>query len=261
MLKLMKYEFRKSRTVLLGMLAALAALEAGYLAGNAAKNYRVMGVCLGLLTALMFAVYFYILIAGIASYSRELNDKTGYMAFMAPVSPLGIVVSKLLFTILAALTVTALFGAAVYFDYAIQFRRLGTGADVFRQIDFTFTMFTGSLGENVSLSRVLLAIGFEAGVVLIGILLALCTAYLAITLSATLLQNKRGFLRGLVSLLFFLALNYVTDRVGGRVSSDATPDSFGMLIRLLGARATVDFAFAALFAGASAWLLDRRVSL
>ena len=113
MLKLMKYEFRKMRTTLLIMLAALAALEAGYLIGDKLHDYRVVGVSLGLLTALVFAVYVYILIAGIVSYSRELNDKTGYMTFMTPVSPLGVVSSKLLFTILAAVAATALFGGAV----------------------------------------------------------------------------------------------------------------------------------------------------
>ena len=124
MLKLMKYEFRKTRTTLLIMVAALVALEAGFLIGDRIDDYRIAGVCLGLLTALVFAVYVYILIAGITSYSREINDKTGYMTFMVPVSPMGIVVSKLLFTVLAALVITALFGGAVYYDYAQLFKRL-----------------------------------------------------------------------------------------------------------------------------------------
>ena len=156
MLKLMKYEFRKMRTTLLIMGLALMALEAGYLIGDKIKDYRVTGVSLGLLTALVFAVYVYILIAGIVSYSMELNDKTGYMTFMTPVSPLGIVASKLLFTILAAVVVTALFGGAVYYDYAQQFGRLDLGEDVYRELDFAFSMFTGSMGGNVTLTRVIL---------------------------------------------------------------------------------------------------------
>ena len=45
MLKLMKYEFRKSRTTLLAMLAALVVLEAGFLVGHAIDSYRLVGVC------------------------------------------------------------------------------------------------------------------------------------------------------------------------------------------------------------------------
>ena len=53
MLKLMKYEFRKTRTMLLVMLAALILLEAGFLIGDRIDDYRVAEVCLGLLTMLV----------------------------------------------------------------------------------------------------------------------------------------------------------------------------------------------------------------
>ena len=262
MLKLMKYEFRKTRTTLLVMLAALVALEAGFLIGDRIDNYKIAGVSLGLLTVLVFAVYVYILIAGITSYSREINDKTGYMTFMVPVSPMGIVTSKLLFTILAAVGVTALFGSAVYYDYATLFRRVELeGGNIYQQLDFTFTLFTGTMGANVSLTRVILTLAFEAGTVLIEIILTMCTAYLAITLSATLLQNKKGFLRILVSVLLFVALNYVSSAVSGLVVRETMPQTTEELLGMLGTQAAVHFAFAAVFAGATAWLLDRKVSL
>lgn len=261
MLKLMKYEFRKSRTTLLAMLAALVVLEAGFLVGHAIDSYRLVGVCLGLLTVLVFVVYIYVLIAGIVSYNRELNDKTGYMVFMAPVGPGGIVGSKLLFTILTALIVTALFGSVVYLDYAMLFRGIESGADIYRQLDFTFTMFTGSMGGDITLTKLILTIAFETGAVLISVILTMCTAFLAITLSATLLQNKKGFLRLLVSVLLFFALNAITGRVGSLAVRDAVPADTDELLRMLGARAGINFAFAALFAWLSAFLLDRKVSL
>ena len=254
MLKLMKYEFRKMRTMLLIMLGALVLLEAGFLIGDRIDDYRVAGICLGLLTALVFAVYVYILIAGITSYSREINDKNGYLTFMVPVSPMGIVVSKLLFTVLAALAITALFGGAVYYDYARLFKGIDMTADDLRQLDFAFSMFTGSMGANVSLTKVILTLAFEAGTVLIEIILTMCTAYLAITLSATLLQNKKGFLRILVSVLLFVALNYVSSAVSGLVVREAMPETTEELLGMLGTQAAVHFAFAAVFAGATAWL-------
>ena len=261
MLKLMKYEFRKTRTTLLVMMAALVALEAGFLIGDKMDNYKIAGICLGLLTMLVFAVYVYILIAGIVSYSRELNDKTGYLTFMVPVGPMGIVASKILYTVLSALVVTALFGGAVYYDYSKLFSRLDLDQETLQQLQFAFTMMSGTMGGSVSLTRVILTLAFETGTVLIQIILTMCTAYLAITLSATLLQNKKGFLRLLVSFLLFAGLNYATTKVGGMVSQDVVPNTTEELLRMLGAQAAVDLAFAVVFAGATAWLLDRKVSL
>ena len=261
MFKLMKYEFRKMRTTILAMLGALVVLEAGFLIGDKVENYTIAGISLGLLTALVFAVYVYILIAGIVSYSREINDKTGYMTFMVPVSPMGVVASKLLYTVLAALVVTALFGGAVYYDYHMVFKSMDMDAESLRQMDFAFSMLTGGMGANVSLTRVILTLAFEAGTVLISIILTMCTVYLAITLSATLLQNKKGFLRFLVSFLLFVALSWLTAKAGGSLSGDAVPSTSRELLRSLGAQAALDFGFAVVFAAASAWLLDRKVSL
>ena len=62
-------------------------------------------------------------------------------------------------------------------------------------------------------------------------------------------------------LVLFVALNFVTSRVSGLVVKDTLPSSSEELLRMLGTQAAVHFAFAAAFAGASAWLLDRKVSL
>ena len=89
----------------------------------------------------------------------------------------------------------------------------------------------------------------------------MCTAYLAITLSATLMQNKKGFLRLLVSVLLFVALNYATERVSGLTMRDTMPKDSAELISMLAVQAGIHFAFAAVFTGATAWLLDKKVSL
>ena len=95
MLKLMKYEFRKLRGALLSMLGILAVLEVGFFVGTNMEKPTMTGVSLGLLTLLVFVVYAYILLAGMASYSRELKEKSGYLIFLAPVRPIGVVLSKL----------------------------------------------------------------------------------------------------------------------------------------------------------------------
>ena len=67
MLKLMKYEFRKMRTVLLILLGGVALLQAAFMVGDKIEDYRVVGVSLTLLTLLAFVVYFYIMAAGFLS--------------------------------------------------------------------------------------------------------------------------------------------------------------------------------------------------
>jgi len=91
----------------------------------------------------------------------------------------------------------------------------------------------------------------------------MCTAYLAITLSATLLQNKKGFLRALISLVLFLALTWGSNWLAqkllyDRIAIDATLEQMRGVI---GWSLLMNAVLCALFTGASAWLLDRRVNL
>lgn len=261
MLKLMKYEFRKLRTTLLCLLGALVALEVLFVVGINADKGNLVGISLALLSLLAFLVYAYIILAGMASYSRELKEKSGYLIFMAPVSPLGVVLSKLLFTALAALAATALFGLAAYLDYAHLMRRLNVDETLVDQINYFLRMATGNAGLSVrGIGSMAL---FTTATILIEVLLTMCTAYLAITLSATLLQNKKGFLRGLISLALFLALtwgcNWLAQKLlYDRVEIDAT---LSQLTATLGWSFLLNAVLCALFAGVSAWLLDRKVNL
>ncbi|MBQ3479492.1 MAG: hypothetical protein IJH25_15140, partial [Clostridia bacterium] len=79
MLKLMKYEFRKWRVTLLALLAGLAGLELGFIAGVKLEKPQLMIVCLSLIMLLTFAAFAYLVIAGIAGYSQELREKCGYL--------------------------------------------------------------------------------------------------------------------------------------------------------------------------------------
>lgn len=261
MLRLIKYEFRKMRTPLLLMAAALLGLEAGFIVGMKLEDYKIVGICLGMLVALVFVGYFYILIAGITSYERELSDRTGYLVFMTPVSPLGIVGSKLVFTALTALCATALFGAAVCYDFVRLTRGVDMDPQLYRQLQYAMNTLSQRMGPGSPLQQALMLVIFQGGSMLIHIMLLMCCAYLAVTLSTTLLQTRKSLLKMAISFALFVGLNVLTDKVGGLVTGDPEVYVAGEVLRLLGVRATVEFGFALLFAGASAWLLDRKVSL
>ncbi len=261
MLKLMKYEFRKTRSTLLILLAVLAALEIGFLAGLHGEKPDLTAVCLALITVLVFAVYGYILVAGIVGYSRELKEKSGYLIFLAPVRPLGVVLSKLLFTALAALAATAVFGLAAYLDYRALFGRLEVDASMLDQVNL---MLRFGLSADASVQQILQRAAFAGVTVLIEVMLTMCTAFLAITLSATLLQNKKGFLRGLISVALFVALTWGCGQLTQRLLSgvfNGTGSTLSDINAAIAKSALLNAALGAVFAGASAWLLDRKVDL
>jgi hypothetical protein len=260
MFKLMKYEFRKLSTTLLAMLGALAALEVGFIAGVKLDKNGLTAVCVTLISILVFVVYAYIILAGMTSYSRELKEKSGYLIFMTPVSPLGVVLSKLLFTALTALVATALFGVAAFFDIRLLMGRLDLDPKTLDQINMVLRL---GLKANATVQQILQQVGFWTLTVLIEVILTMCTAYLAITLSATLLQNKKGFLRGLISVVLFVALSWgsgwLTQKLlYNKVAIDAT---FEQMRSVIGWSLLLNAVFCALFIGASAWLLDRKVNL
>ena len=261
MLKLMKYEFRKMRTPLLMMAAALVGLEAGFIVGMKLESFNMVGICLGVLVALVFVAYFYILIAGITSYERELSDRTGYLAFMTPVKPLGIVGSKLAFTALTAVCATALFGAVAMYDFFRLSRGVDMDPELYRQLRNMMDMLQSQMGPGSPIAQALMMIAYQGGSLLIHLMLLMCCAYLAVTLSTTILQARKSVLKMAISFAFFVGFNTLTGKVSDWATGDLQTYASGEVLRLLGIRAAVELAFALLFAGASAWLLDRKVSL
>lgn len=268
--KLMKYEFRKIRSTLLVMVLGLIVLELVFLYGVHAMKDVPIAISTVLITWLTFGVYLYILVSGIVGYSRELSNRTGYLAFMTPVRPIGIVLSKLVFTALIAIAVTALFGAGAYLDYRFLLRRANIGADKLRQASFIMEMLLDVEGLSANLMSYARFIIYAAVSMLCGMLLIMCTAFLAITLSATVLENRKGFLRGFLSFVFFAALSYGTTRLTGEVSGAllAAPETADLaylnsanMTAALAATIALQLILGGAFAALSALLLDRRVSL
>lgn len=259
MLKLMKYEFRKLRTALLALLIALIALELGFILGDHFEKADLSGICLALLTLLAFGTYAYILVSGVASYARELTNRTGYLTFMTPVRPIGIVLSKLTFTLLTGLAVTALFALAAYLDYVYLFRTFDLGPEALRQINSAMRMVLGDMRFDIG--QLGLAVAGGAATVLIQVAQAMCAAYLAITLSATLLQNRKGFVRTLVSLLLFGAITWGAGRLSVWIMDAMPLTDAAALLRMIGVNLALNLALSAIFAAVSAYLLKKKVSL
>lgn len=259
MLKLMKYEFRKMRTPLFIILLILVALQIAFMVSNHTKDDAAAYTSLILITLLAFALYCYILVAGIVSYSRELNNRTGYMVFMTPVRPMSIVLSKLLFTLIAAVVATALFATAAFLDTQQLIGQRGVDETVWTQLNYILQI--AAQDANISITKLLLTMGAMIISVFTEILLVMCIAYLSITLSATALQNRRGFLRGLLSFLLFVALFRGTGWVSDQLFVYETFETFAEVVSYSIWPTLYTFALAGLFAWISAVLLKRKVSL
>ncbi len=207
MFKLVKYEIRKNIMGLIIMFAVVMGLEAYFLVSALLDNEdHVMASTVLLVFATVIA-YFGILVFGVASYSKELKSKTGYMTFMTPISSFSIIGSKLFSTFTAGMFFIALFIVLAVADMAVF-------EEVFPQVKLFSEMLDAFMEAN---GKDLAEVGLEVLVEFLGILLEsfviIAMAYLSITLTATILQNKKW--KGIVSVALFILLAWLIIKAGG----------------------------------------------
>ena len=207
MLKLVKYELRKNRTALLVLLAIAAALEAYFLISIAREASEDVYTAIALLTLLFACVSFAVFILGVSSYSGELKRKSSYLIFMTPNSALAVIISKLLFTLVLAVLFSALALALLAVDMPIFL-------DVYGEWEGYYMLFEQLLlQQGVALGEIISGFLLTVAQLFLQILSYVGVAYLSITLSATILQSRKG--RGLVSFLLFVGIVFVLSRISG----------------------------------------------
>lgn len=256
MLKLIKYEFRRSRTSLIVMLAAALLLYLAAPLGSLLKREGLMGVSLFGLMFYCFAAYVYVLIRGVNAYSSELSTRSGYMMLMVPRSTLSIVLAKLLFTLCFAIVMLAVcalacFGSAlVFMDEVFDVRGF---IPMLKYFAAQMEIDLASLGY-FALYAVVSA--------LISVISVVSMGYLSATLSAAIAARSKG--AWFLSSVLFLVLLILVGKVSTLVSPEAAVQNFTDLrIALLSAIPTllVNLGFTALFTGLSAWILKKKVCL
>ena len=185
MLKMMKYEYRRGVFSLLVVITALAAAELLFLIGIFAEKNLLAGLGITFLMLGGFASFMFVLIYGVIIYSQDLKNKTGYMVFMTPISNYKIIGAKLLSILLTGATLVAFLGLLIVVDYNLLKSHNGgvAGAEiVLDEILGTRGLSIGSVIANVA--------GFIV-VALIQFYTMITIAYLAVSLSSTVLQNKK----------------------------------------------------------------------
>ena len=257
MLKLMKYELRKNRTLILVLAGAIVALESLFLISAARKDATWVFASVGLLVFAAYATALGVLTMGVVSYSRELNQKSSYLIFMTPCSPLAIIASKVVFTVLTGLVFAAGLIALAGVDIPIMFKTLDENWEGYVSlIDSYILSDTEWTVASLSMNVALIAIS-----IMLSLVSTICVAYLAITLSATFMRSRKG--HALISFLLFVAISFVLGRLeyllNPRVTVAVT--SFMDIGRALLPNLFLSLGTITLTIVLSAWMLSRKVDL
>ena len=256
MLKLIKYEFRRSRTSLMAMLGAAFALYLAAPLGAMMERDGLMSISMFGLMFYCFAAYVYVLIRGVSAYSGELSTRSGYMMLMVPRSTLSIVLSKLLFTLCFAIVMLAVCilacvgSASIFLDEVFDVRGL---IPMLKYV---------ALNMEIDLSALGFFCLYAVVSVLISVISIVSMGYLAATLSAAIAARSKG--AKLLSAALFIVLLILVGKVSTMAASDAAVQNFtGLRIALTAAIPTllVNLGFTALFTCLSALILKKRVCL
>lgn len=205
MFKLVKYEFRKSLTILLALLGATAALEGYFIVSLYGGHEDGIAISMVLLILCAYVVALFVLIRGITSYSGELKNKSSYLIFMTPNSCRKIVGSKFVYTFVNGLLFMALYGALAALDFGLALGKYGEYDSFFRGLKGMLSMY------GVYVDQILYGVLFMVVYAFLSVLSTVGVAYLAITVSHTLFRDKKW--RWLPSLAMFFGLNWAINKI------------------------------------------------
>lgn len=276
MFKLLKYEFRKGLTAMLVMLGVTAALEAYFLYGlySGPENEVHAALAAMLLVFMTFAMYVFVLIRGVTSYSGELKSRSSYLIFMTPNSTRKIMASKFLYPLVLGTVLAAFYVALGALDISLLLQHLGE-----------WEAFIGELQEflkemGVHADQVIFGAVFAVIYMLLSVLSFFAVAFLAVTLSHTFFRDKSW--RWLMALLFYIGINYAISAVNGLFPAvysslhvmdargvanivaaygiDTTPE-FSELLIFIVPQALVSLAVVLISFFGCSWMLEKKVSL
>lgn len=188
---LLKYEFRRSRVIFLGIIGVTLLVELLYLVGWCFKleTPLLLGIIGGVLCLAFGAMA--ILLYGVIMFNDDISKKPGYLLFSTPRSAAQIVGAKLLMTLLALLGITVLFTLLIAVDVFLALQRNGTS------VVALLSMFDASITES-GLKDVLFngynffGLAMYILNMVISFIFQVIAAYVVITLLKTVMGNQKG---------------------------------------------------------------------
>lgn len=204
MLKLLKYEFRKSWIMLLILLSVTVALEGYFLASlyflfeDSPWNLiiSIMLLMLGLV-----AVSPVIQFTGIFAYAGELRRRTSYLIYMTPNSTRKIIASKFLFVFITAAVFFLLYALLGVLDVMLMTSYLMEFNDFIELMNEVLTAI------GVYVDQVLIAVVLSIIYLFADLLALVGIGYTAVTLSHTWFRDKKW--RWIMAVVFYIGMSQI----------------------------------------------------
>ena len=251
MLKLMKYEFRKTWITKLILLGVTAVAEIAFLIGLYVERETTLGLSVMLLVFLAFGGILMIGLYSVMTLHRDMNTKQSYMLFMTPSSSYSILGAKVLECGLSILIGGAFYFALGALDITLLFAKSGELNRLWSAIQDFLSHLTFANHQLLIDMEGMAAFVF---CLLAGWILTVITAYFAVVISAALLNGKR--FNGLLSFVLFLALSWFIGWVARTVT--ASIPSINTLLLVDGA---ISLAFTAVMYMVTAIIMERKLSV
>lgn len=207
--RLIKYEFRKDAGTYFALFGILVATEIYFLVSFFLKSGINMGMALALAELGGVCGIFALMIHGAVSYSREINSKYSYMTFMTPNSPYKIVGAKYLSLIIVTIAGSVIFSLFFKLNIMLLTRRYSE----LRMISSLYDEICMALG--IKADSYITSLLTSVVTMMISFLFSVSCAYVAVTLSTTILANRKG--KGFLSVVFFFVIIIVTSFIVSKI--------------------------------------------
>ena len=247
MKNLIKYEFRKTWTTKLIILVITAFAELAFLISLYLDKENYNAVTIALLTFLAFGGVLFIGIQSVLTMHQDMNTKQGYMLYMTPHSCYKILGGKVIENGLSMFVAGAFFFVLGFLDVTLLLGHYGQLNQLKEMLDQIMREMRMEVQFDLPFF-IWLTVGF-----LCGWLCTVMTAYLADVVSTCLLNGKKY--NGWVSLLLFIFLSWAVSFV-----QNACTDNL-LLTSRLAWDAVISLAFSAIMYYATAFLMDRHLSV
>ena len=246
MLKLMKYELRKTAFSKLVLLVITAVAELAFLLGVFLKKDNLLAI--GIVFLFMCAVFgvIYIGIESVNVLYRDLNTKQSYMLFLTPKSSYEILGAKILENGISIVMAGVFFALLAALDITVA------------------TLYIGGLKEMIDMISSFMEINWsmtftpaEAAFYFFGLLASwivyIVNADLAVILSASVFAGKKG--SGVVAFIIFMIMSMVIGKILDLIPLQQSLElTFVLYI-------VAAFVIAAVLYLISGWIMEKKLSV
>ena len=240
MLRLLKYEMRKTLCPKLILIAMLAIMEGIFLYGYWTDKQDTAALGMGLFIFVLSCGFLMIGILSLVTLHKDMNTRQGYMLFMTPNSTYKILGAKVAECGLTLLVLGAVGLGLGTLDFSM----------VEKEIQFVTSILKSFNPDLVPSFSNISAMLFN---LLCGLLCSVITAYFADVISSALLNGKKGNL--LITFALYILLNYVIRKLMLLI-----PSSIGVVASLL-LQGVVALVLAGIMYVITARLMERYLSV